>query len=588
MASSAVAQSTPTATSNPSASRWGSKNSESAFGPGRGRGRGGSRGSGRGGRGGGRGGFRGGKSQADVGIDKSDAAPSKTGSPVTEKTSSLVAAKSSPAQSISDTQSSASRSKPPSRRASRATPALVIAASPSVDSSTSGRSPKDTRRKRSGTNNGKSPSSAGPKSSVSSIDESQLRPGSKGRIPVMKDVPPHLRQSQTVKTDIDALVERVRASAMADNRPSTPGTASHIDWAGEDDDTLPDLDDWGVTTVPARSDKHNEISPIFVDGLRPLPEPMAFPIEPQETPHFVPPEIPLQTPQEVPEVKPVSKDHSPIFSKASIEPEPSPTPAEPAVAIPSSRKKITPNQVKELARGASKKTTRHPLPPKPIAIVDPPLSSSKQPPSATPMRKFAKTSPQSKATKTFDTVTVQPPTPQSELDQPIVKLPEQGLEQSMHAPSPNGSSDTKIEQSPETGSDSTKVGDESLPNLNENPSKSDVSLSASIHAPKPGESLSAPGSATFDSFKPTHMRAHTTGRPLNNTSHRFPRSAATSPRSSFTPHHARNHSTPPPGSAHRMHASRPVITGDAISRLARTIGTSMTPSKSQPASISKD
>lgn len=48
-----------------------------------------------------------------------------------------------------------------------------------------------------------------------------------------------------------------------DHRPSTPGT--HIDWAGDDDDTLPDLDDWGVSHADL-------ISPIIVDGLRALPE----------------------------------------------------------------------------------------------------------------------------------------------------------------------------------------------------------------------------------------------------------------------------------------------------------------------------
>ncbi|KAI6035230.1 hypothetical protein F5J12DRAFT_778731 [Pisolithus orientalis] len=50
-----------------------------------------------------------------------------------------------------------------------------------------------------------------------------------------------------VRHDIEALVERVRAVAMAENRPTTPG--SHIDWAGDEDDSLPDLDDWGVTTT---------------------------------------------------------------------------------------------------------------------------------------------------------------------------------------------------------------------------------------------------------------------------------------------------------------------------------------------------
>lgn len=45
-----------------------------------------------------------------------------------------------------------------------------------------------------------------------------------------------------LKSDLDALVERFRAVAM--DRPHTPG--SHIDWA-DDDDSLPDLNDWGYT-----------------------------------------------------------------------------------------------------------------------------------------------------------------------------------------------------------------------------------------------------------------------------------------------------------------------------------------------------
>ncbi|KAF8626768.1 hypothetical protein AX15_004701 [Amanita polypyramis BW_CC] len=74
--------------------------------------------------------------------------------------------------------------------------------------------------------------------------------------------------SSDIKSDIDALVERVRASAMANYRPGTPG--SHIDWAGDDDNSLPDLNDWGVAS-PAPVG-HTMISPIIMDGLTPLPE----------------------------------------------------------------------------------------------------------------------------------------------------------------------------------------------------------------------------------------------------------------------------------------------------------------------------
>ncbi|KJA24673.1 hypothetical protein HYPSUDRAFT_38763 [Hypholoma sublateritium FD-334 SS-4] len=105
-----------------------------------------------------------------------------------------------------------------------------------------------------------------------------------------KDTPPHLRQDPPptprtdIRTDVAALVERVRASAM-DHRPSTPGT--HIDWAGDDDDSLPDLDDWGVSHADL-------ISPIIVDGLRALPD-VAPPAE-EPTPTPSPVEIREPTP----------------------------------------------------------------------------------------------------------------------------------------------------------------------------------------------------------------------------------------------------------------------------------------------------
>ncbi|EPQ59365.1 hypothetical protein GLOTRDRAFT_109649, partial [Gloeophyllum trabeum ATCC 11539] len=66
----------------------------------------------------------------------------------------------------------------------------------------------------------------------------------------------------------------MRASVIAGNRPTTPG--SHIDWAGEDDDSLPDLDDWGYTTKTdpgtVTVEKANVISPILEGQLKPLPD----------------------------------------------------------------------------------------------------------------------------------------------------------------------------------------------------------------------------------------------------------------------------------------------------------------------------
>ena len=46
----------------------------------------------------------------------------------------------------------------------------------------------------------------------------------------------------TIKTSgIDSLVDHVRHMAM--ERPITPGSASHIDWAGDDEDDEDDEED---------------------------------------------------------------------------------------------------------------------------------------------------------------------------------------------------------------------------------------------------------------------------------------------------------------------------------------------------------
>ena len=86
-----------------------------------------------------------------------------------------------------------------------------------------------------------------------------------------KDLPPHIATSPSttpaaeLKSDLDAFVERVRAVAM--DRPHTPG--SHIDWA-DDDDSLPDLNDWGyageVVTSVQPEEPQTSIPPILEDA----------------------------------------------------------------------------------------------------------------------------------------------------------------------------------------------------------------------------------------------------------------------------------------------------------------------------------
>ena len=68
-----------------------------------------------------------------------------------------------------------------------------------------------------------------------------------------KDLPPHIASVESstpvvhdLRQEISSLVDHVRTMAMDNKRPDSPGT--HIDWAGEDDDSLPDLDDWFTTS----------------------------------------------------------------------------------------------------------------------------------------------------------------------------------------------------------------------------------------------------------------------------------------------------------------------------------------------------
>jgi len=117
-----------------------------------------------------------------------------------------------------------------------------------------------------------------------------------------KDQPPHLAAvtsataTTELKSDIDALVERVRSVAM--DRPHTPG--SHIDWA-DDDDSLPDLNDWGYT------------------------EGITAPVQPEEPPVTIPPileDVPLES--VIPEVK-IKREPFPGETN-SQEPTPAPAP----------------------------------------------------------------------------------------------------------------------------------------------------------------------------------------------------------------------------------------------------------------------
>jgi len=137
-------------------------------------------------------------------------------------------------------------------------------------------------------------------------------------------------------------------------------------------------------------------------------------------------------------------------------------------------------------------------------------------------------------------------------------------------------------------------------------------LAASIHAPVSlPESASSPNLAQTNlaqtiptaprAFNTTHQRAHTVGRVQQfnqlqtppGFQQRFSRSGTSTPRGSYGTHihvtHSRTHSSPPTGSGlnPRIHTQRPVITVDAISRLARTIG-GIPPPRAKEVPITKE
>lgn len=300
----------------------------------------------------------------------------------------------------------------------------------------------------------------------------------------VKDRPPHLvrKQPRTPTTsvdmnkDIDALVERVRAAAMADHRPSTPG--SHIDWAGDDDDSLPDLNDWGISTLP--DPKAHAISPIIVDGLRPLPE-----LSSGLTAAMPDKSSPLAT---VKEVSPASE--------------------------------ATDN------RDIQKPSIHSSLPPKPQAT--------------------------------------------SEIHEPMT---------SRSAPSPSIDFKSTHHDNNESVHTST-IDEKSRPERG--------GLAASIYAPQNATESSAPPGSRYPRHPPPHhMRAQTVGRPFPRLNQNDPNSSRPrSPRLSHggsPKHHTRNYSSP--ATANRHSHSRPVLTGDALSRLVKAVGSTTVPSaKSTPLS----
>lgn len=379
---------------------------------------------------------------------------------------------------------SATKPKNSSRRPSRANSTIIPSrTSPVIDSPVSPTSSRSSnRRRRSGAGKGNNI----PKITPPPPQDNLLRPGRPriGTVPhtaPVKDTPPHLAPKPPrtpngfdMSKDIDALVERVRAVAMAENRPSTPG--SHIDWAGDEDDSLPDLDDWGITSLSTPNPKTQVISPIIVGGLKPLPEPSSSSNESTEKP------------QDDPSTSDDAQSHSPPSAE-----DPQVTPAS------------------------------QPIEGKTIQQTKPSEDKSTAPTS------------DSQKSEAF-----------GDSDSPGSG----GLAQSIHAPT------AATQQVAE------KEG-----------------LAGSTHAPRAIiDSSSAPAQLDAPRNRQIHARTQTVGRP-------FPRPSQNDSRPSrngrggyhSSRQHSRNHSSPATTTTSRPWHARPVLTGDAISRLAKVVGSTTTP-----------
>lgn len=487
----------------------------------------------------------------DVSTPKAEPSPARKG-PSQSEAASTTSEK--PAASPADR---ASKPKTPIRNGSRGVPVVTVApASPTPASvqnvpSTPSRNNPSRRRRTTTNQHAKPPLNGTTKPSIPS--STSLRPQkpraastTSSSIAPRKDVPPHLAAAHEaeIRHDIDALVERVRAVAMAENRPSTPG--SHIDWAGEEDDSLPDLDDWGVTTTrnyTSADERRDEISPILADALKPLPEPQTEGDVDEEE-------------EEEHHMEPLDNDVDGEVTKDSLDSSPlSNTPDTFVTATTDAHDSPAVIVAPETTTHAEKFPPNSLLSPKPVAVTDTLRASS------------ARSNLISKSALIVGG------------EEPVATKKE-GLSQSIHAPSI-----VEVEALERTISSSSN----------------DHGLAGSIHAPKglseshSAPSLLSPGAPSpARAYSPSHGRSKTEGRPA------FPhprtaainqrgiRSGTSSPLGPPAHTHARNHSTPPGGAGQRVPHARPVITGDALSRLARTIGGIPGMPRAQGVAVAKD
>ncbi len=371
---------------------------------------------------------------------------------------------------------------------------------------------------------------------------------------------------KSARADIDAFVERARASVIngSEGRPSTPG--SHIDWAGDDeDDGLPDLDDWGVTSVKDASQEVEMISPIIVDGLKLTPLPDLQPI-----PH---------TEGEL------SATSSP---KLHVHPSLPSKPQAATPVLPHSRRDKGAG-IRPVGRGGKNSTanSRNPTaPPSPNPTPKylnvngngpPPPRNPSPHPRPPPSPRFQNLMPHPHSPNPY----AQPAPfvhPYSRAHTPLQPPPaNDGLSASIHAPKPADAGEITFASISGSFTDHTHTTPTpSFKELDDN-------------ANKKNEGSIGGGETAFDRhlLSATHGRAHSTGRPFfgnprfregrggnfngggrgfdkfgNGNGHVNGDGQGSVNGSGNGNGHARTQSAPP---------RRPIITGDAISRLARTI-----------------
>ena len=441
-----------------------------------------------------------------------------------------------------------------------------------------------------------------------------------------KDVPPHLSTAPStatpteLKNDIDALVERVRAVAM--DRPHTPG--SHIDWA-DDDDSLPTLNEWGYTENAVASTQPEE-------------PPTSTPSIPEEAPpQSVVPEVKVEGEPSPDETKSQDAKPGPHSDAAPRTHKVQKTRSRGARSGGNPRTHKLPPAL-NLTDSVSQDSPLSPIQPAAAATTTKPTTKPQAPKRqnsrnnqgqtnskgngggngggrqrgqngaimASPMRNSFPTKPGPKANHTPP---VQPQTP-AQGQPPDVVHPATNPSTDLKPLEPKGETVPGDERKKGVPAETPRTTDTNDPNPH--PTAPLREIEPTDNNPQPNTPQNQTNKR--NSYNPSHTRAHTYGgrtqgglQPLhspptlslpqpssdtnpNPQNPRPPRSPnlrppGLGPKSTGFERHNRNHSSPSGvgGATRQPHTARPVLTGGALSLLAKTLGnTSSSPKKDPP------